>query len=86
MYAYTHTYMHACIHTYIQTCKNLTQNFSMLLNNTTKKLRRLAIIWDYRVCNITIILGIFCAENKKKLSCIFSLSWVFFFIIVGAFS
>ena len=48
-----------------------------------KKKRRLAIVLNHRVCNITIILGIFCPENNKKIffhyrGCFFSLSWVLF--------
>ena len=43
------------------------ERLTKTLRRPTKKLRRLAIIWDYHVCNITIILGIFCPENKKKL-------------------
>ena len=65
-----------------------------VLEGQPKKTRRLAIILDYRVCKVTLILGKRCPENKKEFNivtiffivsvlfhyrdCFFSLSWLFF--------
>ena len=53
----------------------------IVLEGQPPKNRRLAIILDYRVCEVTIILGKCCPENKKELlllflycECIISLS------------
>ena len=42
--------------------------FIKIFAGPTKKTTRLAIILDYHICNITIILGECCPEKKNNIS------------------